>query len=165
MYLFETLISSDTKFLKVFLILFLLSCTMANVSFALPADTIKVVARHPEAEAASLYQINFRVAKTISPQAVIQVRFPSEFDLSDLSIAGSSTINGGFELEVKNQLLILTRSGLGREITPNEKVDVKFAIVKNPAKANENYSIEIEIFNDKKESILKKQETIKQQEK
>ena len=70
-------------------------------------------------------------------------------------IAGSTTINGGFVINVDQQVVTMRRSGLGREIPANEKVDIKFAIVKNPKQASDNYDIKVEILGEDGKSILK----------
>jgi len=130
-------------------------------TFAAAKDSVTVEIKNAQAEARSICQVNFRISKSISPQATIRVTFPSEFDLSKLLVAGSNTINGGFEMTVDNKVAIIKRSGLGREIQANEKVDVKFAIVKNPIRGDDNYSVQVEVFDDNNNSIIQKKDTIK----
>lgn len=126
-----------------------------NSVMAFPADTVEVIARHPESGERSTYQINFVVSKPIPAKAIIRVTFPDDFDLSDLMIAGSTTINGGFDLSVNRSVVTMKRSGLGREILANEKVDVKFAIIKNPDQPSDNYKIVIEILDAEEKSFIK----------
>ncbi len=156
MYLSETYKNTDTKGKYHFtLLLILILVPLANNSaLATPADTIEVIARHPESGKSSIYQLNFVLSKSIPPKAIIRVTFPDEFDLSDLMIAGSTTINGGVDLNVEGQVVTMRRSGLGRKIPANEKVDVKFAIVKNPEQPAENYKIIIEILDNGEKTIL-----------
>ncbi|MBC8184256.1 hypothetical protein H8E88_24440 [candidate division KSB1 bacterium] len=163
MYLYETFKRSDTRIIKRFFITLILSINIVfgTSTFAAPEDTVTVEVKNPRAEARSIYQINFLISKPISHKAIIRVRFPIEFDLSKLLVAGSNTINGGFEMTVENDVVTIKRSGLGREIKANEKVDVKFAIVKNPIKADDNYSVQVEVFDDNNDSIIQKQETVK----
>jgi hypothetical protein len=129
---------------------------LISAAQASPADTVNVVARHAESNAKSIYKIEFRLATAISPKAILKVTFPDGFDLSELKIASSTTMNGGFDAEVNGQVLLLKRSGLGREIKPGEKVDVNFAIVKNPLKPADDYRIIVEIM-EKETSILKQE--------
>ncbi len=163
MSLHETFKKTDTsksaQILSGCLLLFVL--TIANFSFALPVDIIEVSAKNGEAEAATIYTVSFTVAQSIPARAIIRISFPPEFDISDLQVVGSSTINGGFEHRIDNQILTLTRSGLGREIAPNEKADVKFAIVKNPPVAKSDYIFVVEILNEKQESLIRRQQNIK----
>lgn len=156
MYLSETYQRCETgkKHILALLFLIALMCWMNGVAISAPADTVNVIARHPESSAKSIYEIEFKIEKPISPTAMIKIAFPREFDLSELMIASSATMNGGFNLEVQDQILTLKRSGLGREIKSNEKVDVKFAIVKNPLKPADNYRMIVEIF-EGETSILK----------
>jgi hypothetical protein len=86
---------------------------------------------------------------------MFRVTFPPEFDLSDLLIAGSTTINGGFEIAVDKQVIVMKRSGLGKELPANEDADLKFAIVRNPGKPADDYKILIEILDGGEKSIFK----------
>ena len=154
MYLSETNKNTGT-IVYTFVILLGLILLTGNAVMALPADTVEVIARHPESGERSTYQITFQVSKPIPANAVLRITFPDEFDLSDLMIAGSITINGGFDLQVNNQVVTIKRSGLGREIPANEKVDVKFAIIKNPELPSDNYKIVVEILDAKENSFLR----------
>jgi hypothetical protein len=157
MYLFETNKNTmrGSKYAFSLVILLGLILFAGNSVSALPADTVVVIARHPESGERSTYQINFQVSTPIPAKAIIRVTFPDEFDLSDLIIAGSTTINGGFDLSVNKQVVTMKRSGLGREIPANEKVDVKFAIVKNPGQPSDNYKIVIEILDAEEKSFIR----------
>ena len=163
MYLYETIENTDTKNYKslIIILILLVNFVVVNTMLAIPEDTIKVAVKNPEANAPSIYQINFQISKPISQKAVIKIKFPLSFDLSGLLVAGSSSIKGGFEMTVENQSAILKRTGLGKEIKPNEEVDVKIAIVINPEEAGENYLIQIEVFDDNNERIIQKLESIK----
>jgi len=132
-----------------------------NSVMAVPADTVEVIARHPESGERSTYQINFEVSKPIPVNAIIRVIFPDEFDLSDLIIAGSTTINGGFDLSVNRQVVTMKRSGLGKEIPANAKADVKFAIIKNPDQPSDNYKIIIEILDAEEKSFIRSEKAHK----
>lgn len=141
-------------------IIFSLVIILLFQSLAFAADSVKVIVKNQQAKASSIYEVEFVASKPISPKATIVINFPEAFDLSNLQVAGSSTLNGGFNLKVENKELRLERSGLGREISPNEKVSVKFAIVKNPDRAGDEYNLEIEILNDQKQSIFSKEEKV-----
>lgn len=157
MYLSETYKKFNTKYKFLLLLMLLMGLVIStnDLAVAVPADSIEVIAKHPEINESSIYQITFLASKPIPSNAIIQVTFPAEFDLSDLMIAGSTTINGGFVLKVDQQVVTMKRSGLGREIPANEKVDIKFAIIKNPKQPADNYNIKVEILGEDKRSILK----------
>lgn len=163
MYLCETLKSSGKKKMRLVLSTMVILANFHFLKAALPTpeDSLLLVAKNPEAKASSIYQIDFEMSKAISPRASIHVKLPEAFDLSSLLVVGSNTINGGFEMMIKDRTITLQRSGLGREIKPNEKVDVKFAIIKNPTNPGDNYLIEIEVFDDSNKSIIHKQESLK----
>ncbi len=157
MYLSETYKKPNTKcnFILVLMLLIGLVISTTDLVIAVPEDTVEVIAKNPEISKSSVYQINFVVSKPIPPRAIIRVTFPDEYDLSDLMIAGSTTMNGGFVLKVDQQVATMRRSGLGREIPANEKVDIKFAIVKNPKQPADDYNIKVEILGEDEKSILK----------
>lgn len=157
MYLSETAKNTDTggKYFLALMLLMGLIIFISNSLIAAPADTIAVIAKHPESSERSVYQVNFVVSKPIPAKAIIRVTFPDEFDLSDLMIAGSTTINGGFDMSVNKQVATIKRSGLGKEIPANARVDLKFAIVKNPDQPADNYKIVIEILDDSEKSLLR----------
>ncbi len=163
MYPDETFRRSDTRLTRAFLLTLILSVHIiwGATTFAVPEDTVTVEVKTPQADARSLYQINFVISKPISPKAKIRATFPEEFNLSKVLVVGSNSINGGFKMDVKNNIVTIKRSGLGREIKANEKVDVKFAIVKNPAIAKNNYSVQVEVFDDNNNSIVQKQDFLK----
>lgn len=163
MYPSETYTSSNKKGKYLFILILMFTIIISTNYFALsvPADTIEVIAKYPETGKNSIYQINFIVSKAIHPRAGFRVTFSDGFDLSDLLIAGSTTINGGFDLSVEKQVVIIKRSGLGREIPANEKVDIKFAIVKNPREPRDDYKIVVEILDETEKSIVKQEKLLK----
>ncbi len=156
MYLIETLKYFRTvKFVMIFTLLLL--CNILN---AMPADTVRINARNGEAGEKSIYEIYFSVEQEITQNASVVVSFPEDFDLSGVTIASSTTINGGFEVSVNNSSVILKRTGLGKNILPNEKVNIKFANVKNPDSAVNNNKVTIEIRNDNNQTVLNREEEI-----
>ncbi|MDZ7331855.1 MAG: hypothetical protein ONB13_07850 [candidate division KSB1 bacterium] len=157
MYRYET---QKVKFMKIrwysnLIILLIVLLTITSGSWAALADSVKIIAKHPEIRNSSIYQVNFVLDKAIPAQAAFRIVFPIGFDLSDLMIAGSSTINGGFVLQVEGQTVTIKRSGLGKEIPPNQPVDVKFAIVKNPPQPADDYEIHVELLDESEKPILK----------
>ncbi len=157
MYLFET---HENKLMgvsrgSVLIILLMLIIAPSTTSWASPSDSVAIVANHPEARSSSIYQVNFVIDKPIPAKAVFRIVFPASFDLSDLMIAGSSTINGGFTLQVEGQTVIIKRSGLGKPIPANQRADLKFAIVKNPPSPADDYEILVELLDEEEKPILK----------
>jgi len=157
MYLSETFRGSAAgiKYIFLFILLITMLTFLISSAMALPADSIEVIAKHPESAANSIYQVKFSVSKPIPANAMFRVIFPLEFDLSDLLIAGSTTINGGFEIAVEKQVVVMKRSGLGKEVPANQSADLKFAIVRNPDKPADDYKILIEILDGGEKSIFK----------
>lgn len=137
------------------LILLLFSNTLV---FAAPQDSVKVNPLNPVAEAISIYQISFVTSDTLYPDGKIAIIFPADFDLSKVIMAGSTSINGGFKVSVQGNKVILRRTGLGRSIMPKERVEVKFANVKNPSVVNKQFSLKVEFQNKSNQQIQRTEE-------
>jgi hypothetical protein len=162
MYLFETLHRINTRPV-IFAGLLWLIFTQAG--FSLPVDSVTVVPQNKIAGASCIYQIRFTLEQEILPDAMILVTFPPSFDLSEVLIAGSATINGGFQVAVNQLTVSIKRSGLGRRILPNEKVDLRFANVKNPMVLADNYNIRVRVQNSAGRMIVDKVQSIKIEQK
>jgi len=120
-------------------------------------DSLSVKPVNPEAEAITIYEVNFVLSDTLPSDAVITVTFPDGFDLSRVKLAGSSTINGGFKVSVEDSVVTITRTGLGREIPPGQKVEIKFGNVKNPTVPKVGYPISTSIWNRSGKRIAEEQ--------
>jgi len=114
-------------------ILFLITCFVVFLnSSAFAQDAVKIRPVNSKPKAVSIYELSFTTTETLNPDGQISIVFPDNIDLSKVRAAGSSTINGGFKTRVDGNKIILSRTGLGRRILPNKKVDVKFANIVNP---------------------------------
>ncbi len=125
-------------------VLVLFTLLMVLSSSLRAQDSLTVTPSSLEAGKASIYELSFVTTDTLNADGQISVTFPQGIDLSDLKIASSITINGGFKVRVEDQKVFLTRTGLGRVILPNEKVSIKFGIVKNPVAVERPFSFQIE---------------------
>lgn len=119
--------------------------TLALASGLMAQDSLKVNALNPAAGATSIYQVSFVTADTLYPDAQITLTFPEAFDLSKVVMANSTSINGGFKVEVNQNSVVLRRTGLGRPIMPGEAVEVKFANVVNPKEFDGEFNLQVEI--------------------
>ena len=94
----------------------------------------------PRPGAFTLYTLSFTAPDTVPPDGVLHLNFPQAFSLAQVSLAGSSTMNGGFAVEVNGRELRIRRGGEGQPVPQGTAVDVKFSLVKNPA-AEGDYSV------------------------
>jgi hypothetical protein len=94
-----------------------------------------------------LYELTFVTIDILICDAEIVVTFPSAFDLSQLEIAGSNQINGGFKLERRGQEAHLRRSGLGEKIAPGRKVSVQFGLIVNPPNFSSAHQVRVAVAN------------------
>jgi hypothetical protein len=108
-------------------------------------DSLAVKALRAEAGKPSLYEVSFITTDTLASNAAIVMTFPAAFDLSQLEIAGSSTINGGFTLERKGQEVLLRRSGLGAKIPPGKKVSIQLGLIVNPANLSASHQVRVQL--------------------
>ncbi|MCG8607198.1 hypothetical protein MJD09_19715 [bacterium] len=120
---------------------------------ALAQDSLSVTPSSSEAGEFAIYTLTFVTTDTLRPDGQVTVTFPPNMDLSGVKMAGSSTINGGFNVTRLGQKVVLTRSGLGRSIMPGEKATIKFAVVKNPIEAGVSLPVQVEFDHKSKRPI------------
>jgi hypothetical protein len=108
-------------------------------------DSLAVKALRAEPGKPSLYEVSFVTTDSLSPNAVLAVTFPREFDLSQLEIAGSSTINGGFTLQRNDREVLLRRTGLGSKIPPGKKVSIQLGLIVNPANLSASHQVRVQL--------------------
>jgi hypothetical protein len=135
------------------LLLPVLSLLMSLGPSALAQDSLSVTPSRLEAGESAVYTLTFVATDTLRPDGQITVTFPPNMDLSGVKVAGSATINGGFQVTTLGQKVVLTRSGLGRSILPGEKAAIKFAVVKNPVEAGISLPVQIEFDHKSKRPI------------
>ena len=82
----------------------------------------------------TLYEFSVTLQKPLLPTAALVFVFPEEFNLTYLRMAGSSQVNGGFDVMVSGRTVQIKRSGLGAEIPANTALTFLFGNIKNPSK-------------------------------
>ncbi len=108
-------------------------------------DSLTVQALRAQPGKPSLYELRFVTTDTLARDAEIVLTFPRAFDLSQLEIAGSSQINGGFKLERKGQEVHLRRTGLGERIPPGRKVSLQLGLVVNPPDFSASHQVTVQL--------------------
>jgi hypothetical protein len=117
-----------------------------NIAAANPGrDSLAVKALRAEPGKPSLYEVSFVTTDSLSSRATIMIAFPQEFDLRQLEIAGSSTINGGFTLERKDREVLLRRTGLGAPIPPGKQVSIQLGLIVNPANLSASHQVRVQL--------------------
>jgi hypothetical protein len=138
--------------MRVIKIFFLLSV------FSIPAagqDSLKVTPLDFRPGNVSIYEISFVARDSLLPDAEIAITFTSEFGLSNVKLANSTVINGGFKVLVEANKIILQRTGAGGIVPPGKKVDIKFANVRNPKQVNADIPLKIEFKNKRETKNIK----------
>lgn len=108
-------------------------------------DSLTVKALRAEPGKPSLYEVSFVTTDSLAATATIILTFPASFDLSQLEIAGSSTINGGFALARNGQEVQLRRTGLGSKIPPGKKVSIQLGLIVNPPNFSASHQVRVQL--------------------
>lgn len=108
-------------------------------------DSLAVKALHATPGKPSLYEVSFVTTDSLSANALITLTFPKAFDLSQLEIAGSGTINGGFALTRKGQEVQVRRTGLGVSIPPGKRVSLQLGLIGNPTSFSASHQVRVQL--------------------
>ena len=106
---------------------------------------LQVTARSAAANETSVYELSFFAPDTLESDAEFLLRFPQEFGLENLKIAGSFQIKGGFTIERDSAEVVVRRFGIGPPIMPGRKVQLKLGVIDNPGDLNLTHRIEMQI--------------------
>lgn len=98
--------------------------------------------------ATSLYRLEFALPDSLPVRGALSIVFPQQFDLSNVKIAASSTIKGGFTTAVVGQEVIVVRKGEGDLHRPGERVDLLLSAVKNPEGIPGSYVLKLSVHAD-----------------
>ncbi len=115
---------------------------LANAALA---QEFSMKALSAEPSKPSVYEITFTTSASLSPAAEFVFDFPAEFDLSQLQIAGSPEINGGFTLSRDKQKVLVKRSGLGRAIASGTVVRLRLGAIINPKNFSSSREVALQI--------------------
>ena len=132
-----------------FLVLFPLSIFGQNST----VDSLVVQPLDSKINSNTLYKITFFSSVDIPSDAQIIMIFPSEFDLSQLSLAGSNKIDGGFLLTKDGQRIVVQRKGEGNIVGQRNKVDLLLSVIKNPRIENTAYQLQFQILTNQSVSL------------
>jgi len=108
-------------------------------------DSLAVKALRAAPGKSSLYEVSFVTTDSLASNAMIVISFPKAFDLSQLEIAGSSTINGGFTLTRNGQDVQVRRTGLGAKIPPGKKVSLQLGLIGNPTSFSSSHQVRVQL--------------------
>lgn len=125
----------------------------ASLSSAQEKMTIKALRAAPRL--ASLYEISFVTSEALALDAEIRITFPASYDLGELDIAGSTTINGGLTLTRDGQRAIVKRTGLGTVVPRGQKVSLQLGLIKNPPIFANAEPVRIEVLHSQKTTTAK----------
>jgi hypothetical protein len=119
-----------------------------------PAFDFSLRALRAEPGKPSLYDLHFTTRDTLDPLTEMVFEFPRELDLSQLQIASSTSINGGFKIFREGNVVRVRRTGLGETIFPGEQVELKLGLITSPPSLAGNLEIAFELRSAKGEVQL-----------
>jgi|GEM_PF-3747804 hypothetical protein len=85
-----------------------------------------------KAGSGTLFTFEIQAPVPVPGNAVFELTFPAGFDLSRVTLAGSSVMKGGFRVDVAGQTVRIRRTGEGPAVAAGRRIDLKFSLVKNP---------------------------------
>jgi len=131
------------RLIKTLLVLTVVVIQFSGVVWAQEQITIK--ASNSTAHKRTVYTVDFIAPSTIQPDASVKIVFPKEFILTNNIMAGSRMLNGGLQVSVMGDTVLVQRTGLGKEIPAGTKVDVMLSDIINPGKAKDDYQISVQV--------------------
>lgn len=120
-------------------------------------DSVSVVPLNPKVATNTLYQVNFVSPVIIDNDALFSLTFPSEFDISNTTVAGSKSMDGGFTVSVQDSVLQIKRRGEGKSVNVGTPQNLMFSVVKNPDNEG-NYLLQFRVLDGDENTILINQE-------
>lgn len=93
----------------------------------------------------SVYEIAFTTQEALPAEAEFNFEFPAVFDLTQLQIAGSPDINGGFALQREGQKVWVKRSGLGQSVAAGTLVRIRLGAIVNPQKLASDAAVTVQM--------------------
>lgn len=142
---------------RIFLLFFVLLIPSILFSQTESLDSLEIIPLNQKISSNTLYKISFISKVEIPKDAQFVINFPDGFDLSKVNLAGSNSIDGGFEVVVNNQQITIKRRGEGQTIEPGKRANVMFSVVKNPGNINTDYPIEFQILNSEQTALSNKE--------
>jgi len=119
-------------------------------SWAQVLQNERITLKDGTAGARTIYLVFFEVHEDLPNTGTILLKFPKEFDLSEVLVASTlKGLDGGFEVkrDLQDNTIILDRDGTGGILAENDSCEIKIAIVGNPDSVA-TYTIGIETYNN-----------------
>jgi hypothetical protein len=107
----------------------------------LQAQSMQITTALDHPGIATIYDFVISINEDVPSKSQILLIFPSQFDLSKVTVADSRTLDGGLEVSVTSDTVEIKRSGRGKTINANTPIDLKTGLIINPADRQEEYLI------------------------
>lgn len=117
-------------------------------------DTLWISPAKPEPGVPTVYRLGMVLSRPIPARAVFELVFPPAFDLSMVEVAGSSGMKGGLQVRRQDGKIMLTRTGLGKEVPPGKEVILKVGLIRNPQDWDSSYTVQVVIRETRDDQAL-----------
>ena len=133
---------TDMKF-STFIAIFFLALSS---SLLRAQDELTITATHLTAGKAAAYDMSFTATDDISPDATIHIVFPKDFDVSQVVMAASKTITGGFTVSTAADTVRIKRTGLGTSVPRGTACDLAMAAVTNAPQMDTEFEFVLAVY-------------------
>ncbi len=128
--------------MKLHIILLFSVIGLFSVKSVLSQQLVSVHATQLEPRKEAGYKFVIETSAPVTKNASFDIIFPKVFLLNNLIMSGSTTMNGGLIVNVKNDTVRVSRSGLGDEVSAGQ-IDIFVASVINAADMGPDYDFEV----------------------
>ena len=121
----------------------------------LRAQSLRRVAAAPlEPGSPAVLRFDFDLPAPILPQWRMGIIFPAEFNRSQLLLAASQKLNGGFTVANSGDTLWVSRTGVGDTLKVVNSVDISIASVKLPDDVVREYQFGFIFWDNRQKAVL-----------
>jgi hypothetical protein len=150
--------------MKIFKTILLFALT-AGGTLSLQAQTLQRIVASPfESGSPAVMRIEWQQENPVTVQWKMGILLPVEFDRSQLLLAASRSINGGFTVANRGDTLWVKRSGSGDRITTTGALDLAIASIRLPADLQRPYPFSFTLVDSSRQTTFSGTMTISRDE-
>ena len=102
---------------------------------AVAENRLTVYATAAEAAKPAAYILEAAFDSPVSPTSHFEIIFPPEYNLRNVVMAASNKLDGTLKVESQGSTLILSRQDAAATVAAGQVIDLRIAVVLNPAQA------------------------------
>ena len=136
------------KITTLLVIVFLTVSSLQSQESGQTQKSVSIIPASPRLEQTCLYSLEFNLPDSLLPNGAISIIFPETFDLSNVALAASTSINGGLATLVNGSEIIVFRKGEGDLKARGTRVDIKLSAIGNPKKGAGSHGLRVFVHED-----------------